>query len=110
MRDFYATVAQVLPVVLLAFVWDSKYFDGLSERQRNVRFWTLERVRIYALSVATVIIADLAVCLLVLAGTVPDSAGLRGVVIAGVALGLVSLLYRILATIITNTRPVDREG
>ncbi|MEV0619505.1 hypothetical protein AB0I81_39730 [Nonomuraea sp. NPDC050404] len=104
MRDFYATVAQVLPVVLLALVWDSKYFDGLSARQRNVRFWTLERVRNYALTVATVIIADLAVCLLVLAGTVPDSAWLRGVVIAGAVLGLASLLFRIFATIIANTR------
>ena len=104
MRDFYATVAQVLPVVVLALVWESKYFEGLSAQQRNARFWTLWRVRIYALTVATVIIGDLAVCLLVLSGAVPDSIWLRGFVIAGVFLGLASLLFRIFATIITSTR------
>ncbi|MEU4508437.1 hypothetical protein AB0G05_02980 [Nonomuraea wenchangensis] len=104
MRDFYATVAQVLPVVLLALVWESKYFDGLSGQQRNARFWTLGRVRIYALTVAATIVGDLTLCLFVLAGTVPDSAWLRGVVIAGAVLALASLLFRTFATIITSTR------
>src|SRR5215813_9011978 len=104
MRDFYGTVAQVLPVVILALVWESRYFEVLRARPRatrendpinGVRFWTLPRVRVYSLVVASAIIIDVAVCLLVLAGVIQDNGVLRGVVLAGVIIGLMNLLYRI---------------
>ncbi len=115
MRDFYGTVAQVLPVVVLALVWESRYFEILRARprqqdpQEGVRFWTLHRVRIYSLTVATTIILDIAVCLLVLAGLIGDSPALRVLVSAGVALGLVSLLYRIWVHVLdaTQSRSVE---
>ena len=118
MRDFYGTVAQVLPVVVLALVWESRYFEILRARPRltrqhdpeeGVRFWTLHRVRIYSLTVATAIILDIAVCLLVLAGLIGDSPALRVLISAGVALGLVSLLYRIWVHVLdaTQSRSVE---
>lgn len=114
-RDFYATMAQVLPVLLLALVWESRYLESLSGQQRRLRrddpvngvwFWTKPRVRAYAITVATVVLADTGLCILVLADTVPDSPPLRVVVITGLLLALVSLLYRICAQIIhaTDTR------
>ncbi|WP_214110434.1 hypothetical protein [Acrocarpospora catenulata] len=111
-RDLYATVAQVLPVVLLAFVWDSGYLARLHSQQRvlrrqgvagDVMFWTKGRIRVYALTVSAVIIADLALCVLVLANVVPDVAFVRGVVIAGLSLALVTLLTRVTADILTAT-------
>ncbi|MFC5751264.1 hypothetical protein [Actinomadura rugatobispora] len=104
MRDFYGTMAQVLPVVLLALVWESKYFDELASRPRAARFWTLQRVRVYALMVVTAILADLSVCALVLAGAIPDSVGLRAGVVAGLLLGIASLLFRIFVHVINATR------
>jgi hypothetical protein len=104
MRDFYGTVAQVLPVVILALVWESRYFDLLRTQPRDhVRFWTLNKVRFYSLAVATIIIADITVCLMVLANVIHDNATLRALVVAGVILGLISLLYRIYVHILGST-------
>jgi hypothetical protein len=116
-RDFYATVAQVLPVVLLALVWESRYFEILRESPRRtgqhsvgrVGFWTLRRVRVYSLTVATAIIVDVAACLMVLAGLIADSVALRGFVIAWVVLGLISLLYRIWVHVLDATRQPPGE-
>ncbi|MGW2151563.1 hypothetical protein ACWCOT_45195 [Nonomuraea bangladeshensis] len=103
-RDFYATVAQVLPVLLLAFVWDSRFLERLRTQRRHlrprgsadgVRFWTKPRVRAYALTVATITIADLAVCILALAGAIPDSTVLRTLVAVGLILALITLLNRV---------------
>lgn len=103
-RDLYATIAQVLPVVLLALVWESRFLETLRGQQRlprsqdpehGVRFWTKPRVRIYGLSVATIITLDITACVLVLSGIIPDSHPLRGIVISGLVLALASLLTRI---------------
>jgi hypothetical protein len=118
MQDFYGTVAQVLPVVVLALVWESRYFEILRARPRLMRqqdlqdrdrFWTLHRVRIYSLTVATAIILDIAVCLLVLAGLIGDSPALRILVSTGVVLGLVSLLFRIWVHILDATQSRSAE-
>ena len=118
MRDFYATAAQVLPVILLALVWESRYFEQLRLRQKSsrspagndtFRFWTLPRVRIYSLFVAGVIVVAIAICLLVLGGFVGSSGALRGIVTAGVALALASLLYRVCVHIISSTNPSAYE-
>jgi hypothetical protein len=112
-RDFYATVAQVLPVLLLALVWESRYLENLNQERRRlrrddpvngVRFWTKPRVRKYALTVTTLVLADTALCVLVLAGTVPDSPALRGFVVAGLVLAAVSLLFRIWVEVLRATQ------
>jgi len=57
-----------------------------------------------------VIVADIAICLLVVAGFVHDSDLLRGLVTGGVALALASLLYRVCVHIISSTDPSSYEG
>ncbi|MFI6504093.1 hypothetical protein [Nonomuraea typhae] len=115
-RDFYATLAQVLPVLLLAFVWDSGYLARLrgQERRRRrddpvrgVRFWTKGRVRAYALLVSTAILADLGLCVLVLAGLVEDGWIVRALALTGLGLALVTLLTRVVSDIVAATRATD---
>ncbi|GGO81041.1 hypothetical protein [Nonomuraea cavernae] len=117
-RDFYATVAQVLPVLLLAMLWESRFLEGLADRPRvsrrldpvgGVRFWTRPRVRVYSLSVATIVMLDVGLCLLVLGGLVPDSVALRALVAAGLLLVLGTLLTRIWIDVIRATADRPRE-
>jgi hypothetical protein len=70
----------------------------------GVWFWTKPRVRMYLLFVAAVLLAGIAVSLLVLAGALADAAGLRGVLMAGLLLALVTLLVRIGSDIVGATR------
>jgi len=102
--NFYGTAAQVLPVLLLALLWESHYLESLNRQPRRPRredpehgvlFWTKSRARAYAMAVTTLTLGCLTLCMLVLAGFVPDSPALRAVVIFGIVLGSVSLLYRI---------------
>jgi hypothetical protein len=74
-RDYYATVAQVLPVLLLALMSDSGYLERLPPRPRRlrrnepvggVRFWTKPRVRAYALFLMSTVVVDTALCVLML--------------------------------------------
>ncbi|MEU8246570.1 hypothetical protein [Nonomuraea sp. NPDC048916] len=111
-RDYYATVAQVLPVLLLAMLWESRFLEGLADRPRvprrldpvhGVRFWTRSRVRVYSLSVATIVMLDVGLCLLVLGGLVPDSVVVRVLVAAGLVLVLATLLTRIWIDVIRAT-------
>jgi MFS family permease len=111
--DFYATVAQVLPVLLLALVFESRYLDRTRIRRAvsrtedpvaGVRFWTKRRVRVYALAVTTVVLLDIVLSLVMLAGYLPDSVGLRALMIAGVVLAGVTLMYRIWMEVIEATR------
>lgn len=112
-RDFYSTMAQVLPVLLLALLWDSNYLQRLRGQPRpsrrldpaGVLFWTNPRVRMYTLFVTTVLITGIAVSLLVLAGALANVSWLRGVLVAGLLLALVSLLVRIGSDIVGATRP-----
>lgn len=112
-RDFYSTIAQVLPVLLLALMWDSNYLNQLRKRPQcsrgmdpaGVLFWTKSRVRVYSLFVTAVLITDIATSLLVLAGTVMDMAWLRGVLVAGLVLALMTLMVRISSSIIDATKP-----
>jgi hypothetical protein len=87
----------VLPILLPALIRQSRYLESLRLLRRadpghGVLFWTKPRVRVCAMTVATVTLSCLAVCLVVLAGLVPDSAGLRLLVILGLALASGSLL------------------
>ena len=109
--DFYATLAQVLPLLLLALIWDSSYLDRVrgqrrpkrSEDPSGVRFWTKPRVRVYVLFVATVVIISTGTTLLVLGGMIPDSFALRVVLTCALAVPLGTLLYRIWIDVIEST-------
>jgi len=111
-RDFYATMAQVLPVLLLALVWESNYLQRLRAQSRlsrrvdpaGVWFWTKPRVRMYLLFVVTVLLSGIAISLLVLAGALADMAWLRFVLVGGLLLALVTLLVRIGTDIVGATR------
>ncbi|SDM83422.1 hypothetical protein [Nonomuraea jiangxiensis] len=111
-RDFYATSAQVLPIILLAFLWDSRFLENIATESRSVRrldpekgvlFWTRRRVRIYSLFVATTITINIGICLLVLVGLVGDSPLVRGLVLGGTTLALATLLTRAYVEIIKAT-------
>jgi hypothetical protein len=113
--NFYATLAQVLPLLLLALIWDSEYLIRLRGQRRPLRrsdpagvwFWTKPRVRAYTLTVAAVVIASTAVVVLVLAGLVPDSRPLRIALSTGVILVLATLLTHISIDIIQATAASD---
>ena len=73
--DLYATAAQVLPVVLLALIWESRFLERLRGQNRRLRrddpggvlFWTRPRVRAYSLFIVTVIVTGTALAVLALA-------------------------------------------
>jgi hypothetical protein len=110
-RDFYDTMAQVLPVLLLALIWDSAYLDRLRNQRRvlrrldpnGVRFWTHSRVRVYILTLAVVVIVSIALTIMVLADLIPDSAALRIILCCGLFLVLATLLTRIYYDVIAAT-------
>jgi hypothetical protein len=118
--DFYTTMAQVLPLLLLALIWDSSFLDRLRGQRRPLRrvdpsgvlFWTKPRVRAYTLSVATVVIVLTGVCVLELAGFIPNSFALRVVMSCGLALVLGTLLTRVWYDVLaaTSTPPGERVG
>jgi len=102
-RDFYTTLAQVLPVLILALMFDSGYLQRLRVQERRLRrddpagvlFWTKGRVRAYVLVVVTVAVVSTGVALLVLAGAVKDNAAIRWGLVAGSTLVLGTLLTRV---------------
>jgi hypothetical protein len=107
--DFYSTLAQVLPLLLLALIWDSAYLDrlrGQSRRKRSkdqagVRFWT--RVRAYTLFVAAVVVAVTAITIFELGGIIPDSIGLRIALTCALVVVLGTLIARIYFDVIAAT-------
>ena len=111
--NFYPTLAQVLPVLLLALIWDSAYLVRLRRQQRPKRreqpegvwFWTKPRVRVYTLAITTIAVTSIAITMLVLAGLIPDSPGLRASLSAGLILLLLTLAVRISSDIIRATTP-----
>lgn len=116
----YTTVTQVLPVLLLALMWDSAYLTRLREQRRPSRRhdpdggfrWTKPRVRVYTLSITFVIMADILLGVLVLAGAVPDAPVIRALAVAGVVVALTSLLSRVWFDVVEATRadPPDPDG
>ncbi|MFI0405733.1 hypothetical protein [Actinomadura sp. 3N508] len=102
--EFYTTIAQVFPVLLLALLWDSRYLENLRVRPRPSRrddpvngvwFWTKGRVRVYVITVSVVIVTGLAAAVSALAGILPDSAILRILLVGALLLTLVTLVVRI---------------
>ena len=109
--NFYPTLAQVLPVLLLALIWDSAYLIRLRRQRRPLRrddpagvwFWTKPRVRVYILGVTGETITSIAIIMLVLAGLIPDSQGLRIALSAGLILLLATIAVRIGVDVIRAT-------
>lgn len=111
MTDFYTTMAQVLPLLLLALIWDSSFLDRLRGERRlsrrvdpaGVLFWTKPRVRVYTLTIAGVVIVSTGISILVLARFIPDSFTLRVILSCGLVLVLGTLLTRIYYDVIVAT-------
>ena len=108
-RDFYATLAQVLPVLLLTIVWDRDWLAALSGRRRGsgpdeVRFWTKPVVRWYTLLLNIVLLGAIGASVLVLAGSLDDTVWLRTLLVGAAAMSLATLLVRISAGVIKATR------
>jgi hypothetical protein len=109
--NFYTTLAQVLPLLLLAFIWDSGFLARLPQQRRlpkktdpaGVLFWTKPRVRVYTLLVAAIVIVSIAVTIFVLGGLIPDSHALRIALCAGLVLVLVTLATRITVDVLGAT-------
>jgi hypothetical protein len=111
--DYYTTTAQVMPLLLLALIWDSSFLDRLRGQKRTLRrvdpsgvlFWTKRRVRAYTLFIAVVVLASTAVALFELAGFIPDSFTLRTVLACLLGLVLCTVLTRIWYDVIAATGP-----
>lgn len=112
MRDFYATMAQVFPVLMLALVWESSFLERLRGQARRlrrddpagVRFWTKRRVRNWTVFVVVVAALGLALCCLVLAGALADSVAARAGVLCGLAIVLGTLLTRAVVDTVQASR------
>ncbi len=115
--EFYAAMGQVLPVLLLAVVWESRFLDRLKTELRPKLqadgsrgwFWTKPKVRTYSLFVSLVILIAIGLTGLVLAQVIPDSRLLRLAVLAALFLTLGTLLTRLWVDIILATRKLDGE-
>jgi len=111
MGDFYTTMAEVLPLLLLALIWDSSYLDRLRGQRRlsrrvdpaGVRFWTKPRVRVYTLMIAGIVIVSTGISILVLGRFIPDSLALRVTLSCGLVVVLSTLLTRIYFDVIVAT-------
>lgn len=109
--DYYSTIAQVLPLLLLALIWDSSFLERLRGQQRpsrridpsGVLFWTKPRVRLYTLFIAVVVLASTAASIFELAGFIPDSFTLRVVLACLLGLVVATLLTRIWYDVIAAT-------
>jgi hypothetical protein len=109
--DFYTTLAQVLPLLLLALIWDSSYLERLRGQRRlsrrtdpdGVRFWTKPRVRAYILTITGIVVVSTAIAVLVLARLIPDSYALRVVLSCGLVIVLGTVLYRIYYDVLAAT-------
>ncbi|MGR6321757.1 hypothetical protein Q2K19_16905 [Micromonospora soli] len=115
--DFYATAAQVLPVLMLALIWESRFLDRLEEQNRRSRredpkgvlFWTRPRVRAYSLFIVVTIMIGTALALLVLAEALPPGPVPRTVLTICVLLALATLLTRVVVDVVGATAPRDRD-
>jgi hypothetical protein len=110
MRDLYATIAQVLPVIVLALIFDTRYFDRLGAEDDPAatvaehKIWKLSVIRWYTPVVAFIILADTAFCLVVLTNLVTDATWTRWVAVAGAGVALGNLFGRIWIIVDRATR------
>lgn len=117
---FYPTLAQVLPMLLLALLWESGYLRSIGAEPRvprsldphnGVRFWTKPRVRVHVLAVATLLVVDIGITIAVLAGILPDWGATRVLVLLGAVLALATLLTRVWVDVLAATKVgAESEG
>jgi hypothetical protein len=115
--EFYSAMAQVLPVLLLAIVWESKFLEKLKTERRPARkpdgsrgwFWTKPKVRAYSWFVTGAIVTAVGATALVLSELVPDSFLLRLAILAALALTLGTMLTRLWVDVFNATRKLDGE-
>jgi hypothetical protein len=102
--DFYVTTSQVIPILLLALIWDSGYLQRLRDPTRDVRFWKKRRVRVWVIFMSAAAIIGEGAMFLVLADVVSpgDAAKALGLVALAVLLG--SLAVRVISDIVDATR------
>ncbi|MFD0899793.1 hypothetical protein [Actinomadura sediminis] len=117
--EFYTTLAQVFPVLLLALLWDSRYLERLREQERRsrdadpvdgVRFWTKGRVRAYTILLALLNITGLGVTVLALSGLYGDSAPLRTALAIILITSLLTLFVRVWGQVVWATREPPSRG
>jgi hypothetical protein len=102
--DFYGTTAQVIPVLLLALIWESGYLDRLKKQDRSkYKIWKKPRVRVWGIFLAVSALGAETAMMLVLAdvvdkGTIPRWIGLVGL---GVLIG--SLVVRLITDVLEAT-------
>ena len=104
LRDFYATLAQVFPVLMLAVVWESAFLEKLRRQDRSrMRFWTKRRVRVWTISIVAITVGEIALITMVLVDWVADAWLTRALVVAGLACVLGTILTRAIVDIIEAT-------
>jgi hypothetical protein len=103
--EFYATAAEMFPVLFLAIAWDSGYFKSLKGRTDDKAwFWKRRQIRWFGIVLCTWNILSIVVALLVLAGLAPDWIVLRLLVMVGLVVSAGTLLYRIYAALRDATK------
>jgi hypothetical protein len=114
LRDFYGTLAQVFPVLMLAVVWESAFLDRLRTQDRSaMRFWTKRRVRNWTIAIVAITVGEIGLITLVLANLVPDWWLPRALVLAGLACVLGTILTRGIVDVLAATTeppPPDQAG
>jgi hypothetical protein len=112
--DFYTTMAQVLPLLLLALIWNSAYLERLRGQRRRWRskdpservlIWAKPAIRWYTLFVALVVVVATALTLFVLGGMISDSIWLRIFLTITLVVVLGTLLTRIYYDVAWATAP-----
>ena len=96
MNNYYESLAEVLPLLLLAFMWESHYLDrlpGISDENRKL--WKKPVVRVYVIFVSIFVLASIAVCVLVLSGYCPENSFTRIFVLCGTVILLVTMSFRL---------------
>jgi hypothetical protein len=109
--DFYTTLAQVIPLLLLALAWESEYAKQVKlqrrERGVDVLFWDKRRIRYWTLfTMASAVVAE-ALIVTVLVGWVGEGWLAEAVVLVALTALLGSLATRIGADAIEATSADD---
>jgi hypothetical protein len=108
--DLYSTAAQVIPVLLLALAWDSKYLDRLRDEPRESVFWRKPRVAIWSyFGTGAALLAE-AVCLLVVSSVLDPGVVAKGLTLVGIGALIGSIWTRIYVDIHRGTGWPGRRG
>src|SRR4051794_32009965 len=103
--EFYATTAQVIPVLLLALTWESNYLNRVKkEDRRNKRVFTKGVVRWWSIFAVTVALLGEAMMVLVLANVVSSGDGAKSLGVSGVGVLIGSMIVRVFSEIWDATK------